>query len=134
MRYAPDQKEKTRARILESAATAFRRQGYHATGVDKVMEEAGPHGRRVLRPLSLERRTPGRGARALCRPKLGEARPKGLPRRSDPEQVGAIVDRYLTASSIESSPRMAVRCRHWLPRSAGRARRPGRHLNGWSAT
>jgi TetR/AcrR family transcriptional regulator, transcriptional repressor for nem operon len=41
MRYAPDHKEKTRAKILESAATAFRRQGYHATGVDKVMEEAG---------------------------------------------------------------------------------------------
>ena len=41
MRYTPDHKEKTRARILESAATVFRRQGYHATGVDKVMEEAG---------------------------------------------------------------------------------------------
>jgi TetR/AcrR family transcriptional regulator, transcriptional repressor for nem operon len=41
MRYSPDHKEKTRARILESAAAAFRREGYHATGVDKVMEEAG---------------------------------------------------------------------------------------------
>jgi TetR/AcrR family transcriptional repressor of nem operon len=41
MRYTPGHKEKTRAKILESAATAFRRQGYHATGVDKVMEEAG---------------------------------------------------------------------------------------------
>jgi TetR/AcrR family transcriptional regulator, transcriptional repressor for nem operon len=41
MRYTPDHKQKTRARILESAATAFRRQGYHATGVDTVMEEAG---------------------------------------------------------------------------------------------
>jgi TetR/AcrR family transcriptional repressor of nem operon len=41
MRYAPDQQEKTRARILEAAGKVFRRQGYHATGVDKVMEEAG---------------------------------------------------------------------------------------------
>jgi TetR/AcrR family transcriptional regulator, transcriptional repressor for nem operon len=41
MRYAPDHKEKTRTRILEAAGRVFRRQGYHATGVDKVMEEAG---------------------------------------------------------------------------------------------
>jgi TetR/AcrR family transcriptional regulator, transcriptional repressor for nem operon len=41
MRYAPDHKEKTRARIIEAAGKVFRRQGYHATGVDKVMEEAG---------------------------------------------------------------------------------------------
>src|SRR3954465_3034223 len=41
MRYAPDQKEKTRAKILEAGGKVFRRQGYHASGVDKVMEEAG---------------------------------------------------------------------------------------------
>jgi TetR/AcrR family transcriptional repressor of nem operon len=41
MRYAPDHKVKTRARILEAAGRVFRRQGYHQTGVDKVMEEAG---------------------------------------------------------------------------------------------
>ena len=41
MRYSPDQKEKTRARILEAAGKVFRRQGFHAAGVDKVMEEAG---------------------------------------------------------------------------------------------
>ena len=41
MRYAPDHKEKTRARILEAAGKVFRRQGYHSAGVDKVMEEAG---------------------------------------------------------------------------------------------
>src|SRR3954465_14142265 len=41
MRYAPDQKEKTRAKILEAGGKVFRRQGYHAAGVDKVMEEAG---------------------------------------------------------------------------------------------
>ena len=41
MRYAPGQKEKTRARILEAAGKVFRRRGYHAAGVDEVMEEAG---------------------------------------------------------------------------------------------
>ena len=41
MRYASDQKEKTRAKILEAAGKVFRRQGYHAAGLDKVMEEAG---------------------------------------------------------------------------------------------
>jgi TetR/AcrR family transcriptional regulator, transcriptional repressor for nem operon len=41
MRYAPDHKLKTRARILEAAGRVFRSQGYQRTGVDKVMEEAG---------------------------------------------------------------------------------------------
>ena len=41
MRYAADQKEKTRARILGAAGRVFRREGYHASGVDKVMAEAG---------------------------------------------------------------------------------------------
>ena len=41
MRYPPDHKEKTRARILEAAGRTFRRDGYSATGVDAVMAEAG---------------------------------------------------------------------------------------------
>jgi TetR/AcrR family transcriptional repressor of nem operon len=41
MRYPADQKEKTRARILDAAGRVFRRQGYHAAGVDQVMKEAG---------------------------------------------------------------------------------------------
>ena len=41
MRYGPEHKEKTRARILAAAGKLFRRLGYHAAGVDKVMEEAG---------------------------------------------------------------------------------------------
>ena len=41
MRYAADRKEKTRARILGAAGKAFRREGYHGAGVDKVMAEAG---------------------------------------------------------------------------------------------
>ncbi|WP_435007737.1 TetR/AcrR family transcriptional regulator [Tundrisphaera lichenicola] len=41
MRYGPGRKEETRARILEAAGKVFRRQGFHAAGVDRVMEEAG---------------------------------------------------------------------------------------------
>lgn len=41
MRYPPDHKEKTRARILEAAGRTFRRDGYSATGIDAVMTEAG---------------------------------------------------------------------------------------------
>jgi TetR/AcrR family transcriptional repressor of nem operon len=41
VRYAPDHKGKTRARILAAAGRVFRRLGYHAAGVDRVMEEAG---------------------------------------------------------------------------------------------
>src|SRR5882757_6485383 len=41
MRYPAGHKEQTRAKILRAAAKVFRREGYHAAGVDKVMEEAG---------------------------------------------------------------------------------------------
>ncbi len=41
MRYAPDHKAKTRGKILAAAGRVFRRLGYHAAGVDRVMEEAG---------------------------------------------------------------------------------------------
>jgi TetR/AcrR family transcriptional repressor of nem operon len=41
MRYGPDQKARTRGKILEAAARLFRRDGYQASGVDKVMAEAG---------------------------------------------------------------------------------------------
>lgn len=37
----PSQKEATRATILRAAAGLFRRDGYHATGVDAVMAAAG---------------------------------------------------------------------------------------------
>ena len=41
MRYPAGHKEQTRAKILRAAAKVFRREGYHAVSVDKVMEEAG---------------------------------------------------------------------------------------------
>ena len=41
MRYPAGHKEQTRKKILMTAGRMFRRHGYHASGVDKVMEEAG---------------------------------------------------------------------------------------------
>src|SRR5437764_10554084 len=41
MRYPAGHKEQTRVKILRAAGKVFRRLGYHAAGVDKVMEEAG---------------------------------------------------------------------------------------------
>ena len=97
MRYSPDHKEKTRAKILESAATIFRRQGYHATGVDKVMEEAGltaggfyAHfpSKDALLAEALEHYA-AKGSNTLER---------GLEDASDREWVRGIVDRYLDDS------------------------------------
>jgi TetR/AcrR family transcriptional regulator, transcriptional repressor for nem operon len=94
MRYSPDHKEKTRAKILESAATIFRRQGYHATGVDKVMEEAGltaggfyAHfpSKDALLAEAIEHYA-AKGSNTLER---------GLEDASDREWVRGIVDRYL---------------------------------------
>ena len=97
MRYSPDHKEKTRAKILESAATAFRRQGYHATGVDKVMEEAG------LTAGGFYAHFPSKDA--LLAEALEHYAAKstgtlnaGLEDVADREWVRAIVDRYLAAS------------------------------------
>src|SRR2546422_6737018 len=41
MRYHPDQKEKTRRRVLEEATKAIRRQGPYRLGVAGVMNQAG---------------------------------------------------------------------------------------------
>ncbi len=41
MRYPPEHKARTRERILQAAADVFRRQGYHAAGIDQVMAAAG---------------------------------------------------------------------------------------------
>lgn len=41
MRYPPDHKQQTRARILTAAISVFRREGFAAAGVDGVMAEAG---------------------------------------------------------------------------------------------
>jgi len=98
MRYTPDHKEKTRDRILESAAKVFRRQGYHATGVDKVMEDAGltaggfyAHfpSKDALLADALEHSAVTIAGRLEC----------GLEDVSDREWLQAVVDRYLADSN-----------------------------------
>ncbi len=39
MRYPAGHREQTRAKILQAACRVFRRQGYHAAGVDTVMSD-----------------------------------------------------------------------------------------------
>jgi len=41
MRYRPDQKESTRAKILSAAGRGFRRRGFGGVGVDELAKEAG---------------------------------------------------------------------------------------------
>lgn len=41
MPYAPDHKQKTRARIVECARILFNRRGFEGVSIDMVMEEAG---------------------------------------------------------------------------------------------
>jgi TetR/AcrR family transcriptional repressor of nem operon len=97
MRYSSDHKEKTRAKILDSATTVFRRQGYHATGVDKVMEEAG------LTAGGFYAHFPSKDA--LLAEALEHYATKssgklstGLEDKSGGEWVSAMVDRYLADS------------------------------------
>ena len=41
MRYGPEHKEATRAKILSAAGRGFRRRGYGGVGVDELAKEAG---------------------------------------------------------------------------------------------
>ena len=41
MRYSPEHKAETRARILDAAAPMFRKQGFDGVSVDKLMDQAG---------------------------------------------------------------------------------------------
>jgi TetR/AcrR family transcriptional regulator, transcriptional repressor for nem operon len=97
MRYSPDHKEKTRARILESAATAFRREGYHATGVDKVMEEAGLTAGGFYAHFSSKDAMLAEALEHYAATGSGKLDVSDE-HAGDHERAAAIVDRYLTAS------------------------------------
>ena len=133
MRYSPDHKEKTRAKILESAATIFRRQGYHATGVDKVMEEAG------LTAGGFYAHFPSKDAllaEALEHHAARGSKPSSAAWKMPPTRIGsaAIVDHYLDAShrgrpeTRLPDPVAGARSR------AAPARHLARHSSAWSAT
>ena len=106
MRYTSDHKEKTRIKILEAAATLFRRQGFHATGVDKVMAEAGltPGGfyahfdsKDTLLAETLEHFAQNPGA-TLLRGLTDQSGSSATVPTSDHESARAMVDRYLAAT------------------------------------
>jgi TetR/AcrR family transcriptional regulator, transcriptional repressor for nem operon len=97
MRYSPDHKEKTRARILESAATAFRREGYHATGVDKVMEEAGLTAGGFYAHFSSKDAMLAEALEHYAATGSGKL-DVSAEHAGDHERAAAVVDRYLTTS------------------------------------
>jgi TetR/AcrR family transcriptional repressor of nem operon len=105
MRYAADHKAKTRERILESAAAAFRRQGYHATGVDQVMADAGltaggfyAHFSSKDALLAEVLTYYGGTATAMLDDGAGDGGATGGGRGEGFACAGAIVERYLTPS------------------------------------
>ena len=135
MRYTPDHKEKTRARILESAATAFRRQGLSRDRRRSSHARSRADGRRLLRSFPLERRAAGRGNRRIAPPR-GQA--NSIDDLEDDRQA-----RIVPASDrrpLPDAPRTGViqkagaRCLRWPPRSAvpvrSRARRSSEY---WAA-
>lgn len=119
MRYPAGHKERTRARIVRAAARVFRREGYHAAGLDKVMEEAGLTAggfyahfgskeallAEVLRPAAAGAGVP------LDKELEGTAGRAGSRRSSHPTSAG----RTLIA------PTTGARSRRSSPRSRGRA-------------
>jgi TetR/AcrR family transcriptional regulator, transcriptional repressor for nem operon len=94
MRYAAGHKEQTRAKILGAAGKVFRREGYHAAGVDEVLEEAGLTAGgfyahfRSKEALLAEALVPAAA-------EAGAWREKGLEGVAGPARVEAFVERYL---------------------------------------
>lgn len=95
MRYPQGHKQQTRERILEAAGRVFRREGFHAAGVDAVMEEAG------LTAGGFYAHFPSKEAllaEALAHSATGAARLQlgGLESRSGRDWVSGFLDRYLS--------------------------------------
>ena len=84
--------DRSRAALVDTAATLFRRQGYAATGLNQILEEAGvkagsmyhhfPRGKQQLAAAVVD--TAGAGIEQLLRRLLGTGRP-----------VADIVDRWI---------------------------------------
>ena len=97
MRYAPDQKEKTRAKILKAAGKVFRRHGYHAAGLDKVMEEAGLTAGAFYAHFDSKQAASGRGPEARGGRGAQPAR-TGARGAVGNEWLDAFLSRYLSLS------------------------------------
>lgn len=96
--------DRSRAALLDAAATLFRRQGYAATGLNQILEDAGvkpgslyhhfPHGKQQLAAAAVE--ATGSAIEQLLRQLLSTDRP-----------VSDIVDRWIDvlAAGLAGDPR-----------------------------
>lgn len=100
MRYAAGRKEQTRARILKAAGKVFRRHGYHASGVDKVMEEAGLTAGGFYAHFSSKEAL----FAAMFAPTAAEAAARQAERPETPDRawVDGFLDFYLSAAHRDS--------------------------------
>ena len=132
MRYPAGHKEQTRAKILRAAAKVFRREGYHAASVDKVMEEAGLTAGGFYAHF-------GSKEALLAETLAPAAAEAGVPLDKDLEGVegprGYRLSWNVTwARRIFTGPRTDARSRPWCPRSRGRADRSRQASRRSSAT
>jgi TetR/AcrR family transcriptional regulator, transcriptional repressor for nem operon len=102
VRYAAGHKEQTRARILRAAGTVFRRQGYHAAGVDTVMEEAGLTAGGFYAHFASKEALLAE-ALAPAAAESGAARDLALEGVSSRARAEAFVERYLTTKHCNAT-------------------------------
>ncbi len=101
MRYAPGHKKQTRDRILRAAGKVFLREGYHASGVNKVMEEAGLTAGGFYshfdskEALLAEMLAPAAGVAAM-------PREEELGHIAGPDWAASFIDRYLSPRHVAS--------------------------------
>jgi TetR/AcrR family transcriptional repressor of nem operon len=99
MRYPAGHKEQTRAKILRAAGKVFRREGYHAAGVDMVMEEAGLTAGGFYAHFGSKEALLAE-ALAPAAAEAGALRDKDLEGAPSPAWVEAFVERYLRPSHL----------------------------------
>ncbi|TMB53902.1 MAG: TetR family transcriptional regulator [Deltaproteobacteria bacterium] len=113
MPYAREHKNKTRARIVDSARVLFNRHGFEAVSIDDVMKGAARPRHRHLR-LRKERR---RGCQAARRQASGARERHHDERRNGPVAPLAARDRRVRGVLVEAQGRpraSAARCRSKL--------------------
>ena len=113
LRYAAGQKEKTRSRIIRAAGRVFRREGYHAAGVDKVMAEAGLTAGASVHFDSNS--APGRGLEDAAL-EAGERLVPATENLAGRQWIEAFLSRYLNREHCKRAPTAVARWRRWFRR------------------
>ncbi len=101
MPYAPDHKEKTRARIVDSARVLFNRHGFEAVSIDEVMKRAGLTRGGFYHHFSSKEALSAAAVSSFvsCNP-FNERREQS-PRKRTPRQLAALlVDTYLSDETL----------------------------------